>query len=295
MRSVPAIEVPPNFITIRAKNALPLELPRARCYGGGMSDATAAADTIPSPGPMAGAVSGATIRPEEAAHFGRLAREWWDPKGSSAMLHRLNPVRLGFIRDAVDRHWGGDPDGLRPLAGKSALDVGCGAGLLCEPLARLGAEVTGIDAAAENVTAAARHAEGSGLDIRYMAGELAALDIGAFDLVTAMEVLEHVGDKPAFLAALAARVVPGGLLILSTPNRTAASRLLLVGAAEAIGLIPRGTHHWDDFVTPDELRALLAEAGLTMGSPQGITFTPTRGLALSDDLALNYIVTATPR
>ncbi len=237
-------------------------------------------------------VVNATIRAEEAAHFGKLARDWWDPRGSSAMLHRLNPVRLRYIRAAIDLHWGGDARDPRPLAGKAALDVGCGAGLLCEPLARLGAEVTGVDAAAENIAAAAAHAEGEGLDIRYMPGEVAALDIGRFELVTAMEVLEHVADKPAFIAALAARLAPGGLMILSTPNRTPQSRLLLVGAAEAVGAVPRGTHHWRDFVTPEELRQLLADAGLTMGEPRGIAFSPLKGFHLSDDLALDFIVTA---
>jgi 2-polyprenyl-6-hydroxyphenyl methylase/3-demethylubiquinone-9 3-methyltransferase len=285
MRSVPAIDVPPNFITIRATvSLLLLEVLRARCYGPHMNDATAAADTKTSAGP--------TIRPDEAAHFGRLARDWWDPKGSSAMLHRLNPVRLGFIRAAIDRHWGCDPASLRPLAGKAALDVGCGAGLLCEPLARLGGMVTGVDAAAENVMAAAAHAEGAGLPIRYMAGEAGTLDIGTFDLVTSMEVIEHVADKPAFVAALAARLAPGGLMVLSTPNRTPQSRLLLVGAAEAVGMVPRGTHHWDDFVTPAELRDLLDGAGLAMSEPQGIAFSPAKGLHLSADLGLNYIVTA---
>jgi 2-polyprenyl-6-hydroxyphenyl methylase/3-demethylubiquinone-9 3-methyltransferase len=234
----------------------------------------------------------ATIRPEEAARFGKLAADWWDPKGSSAMLHRLNPVRLGFVRAAIDAHWGSDPAELKPLAGKRALDVGCGAGLLCEPLARLGAAVTGVDAAGENVTAAKAHAERSGLAIDYCAGELAALDLGRFDLVTCMEVLEHVADKRAFVAALAASLAPGGLLILSTPNRTPASRLLLVGAAELVGAIPKGTHHWEDFVTPDELRELLAAASLTMGQPTGIAWSPGKGLHLSDDLSLNYIVTA---
>lgn len=249
-----------------------------------MADATRRADMNTS--------GGATIRAEEAAHFGKLAADWWDPKGSSAMLHRLNPVRLGFIRDAVDSHWPAGRDSLHPLAGKAVLDVGCGAGLLCEPLARLGGEVTGIDAAPENVMAAAAHAEGAGLDVRYIAGEVGELNIGAFDLVTSMEVLEHVADKPAFVAALAARLAPGGLMVLSTPNRTPQSRLLLVGAAEAVGIVPRGTHHWDDFVTPDELRALLAVSGLAMGEPEGIAYTPTRGLHRSTDLSLNYIVTA---
>lgn len=234
----------------------------------------------------------ATIRPEEAAHFGKLAAEWWDPKGSSAMLHRLNPVRLGFIRQAMDRHWHIDDHLLKPLAGRSALDVGCGAGLLCEPLARLGGAVTGVDAAPENAQAAAAHAEGAGLDIRYIAGEVATQDIGTFDLVTSMEVIEHVADKADFVAALRARLAPGGLMILSTPNRTALSRLLMIQAAETFGAIPRGTHHWDDFINPEELNALLADAGLTMGTPQGISFSPLKGLHLSRDLSLNYIVTA---
>lgn len=249
-----------------------------------MSDATTHSRSNSSGGP--------TIRPEEAAHFGKLAKDWWDPKGSSAMLHRLNPVRLTFLREVIDLHWGGDVEGRKPLAGKSALDVGCGAGLLCEPLARLGADVTGVDAAPENVAAASVHAEGAGLDIRYMAGEIGALDIGHFDLVTAMEVIEHVADKRAFVAELAARLAPGGLLVLSTPNRTPASRLLMIGAAEGFGLIPKGTHHWDDFITPEELGDLLVEAGLEMSAPRGIAYSPAKGLHLSSDLSLNYLVTA---
>jgi len=238
-------------------------------------------------------VTAATIRPSEAEHFGKLAQNWWDPKGSSAMLHRLNPVRLAFLRGAIDAHWHGDPGNLRPLAGKRALDVGCGAGLLAEPLARLGAQVTGVDAAAENIAVAQAHAAGAGLTIDYRAGELATLALGRFDLVTAMEVLEHVADKAAFLRELAGHLAPDGLMVLSTPNRTAQSRVLLVGLAEAVGAVPRGTHHWDDFATPDELRELLAEAGLAMAAPKGIAFSPAKGLHLSEDLSLNYLVTAT--
>ena len=237
-------------------------------------------------------VSAATIRPGEAAHFGKLAAEWWDPQGSSAMLHRLGPVRLAFLRGAIDRHWGADPESLKPLAGKRALDVGCGAGLLAEPLARLGAEVTGVDAAAETVAAARGHAAGAGLAIDYRQGELAGMELGTFDLVTAMEVIEHVADKLAFVAQLAAHLAPDGLLVISTPNRTPQSQLLMVGLAEAVGAIPRGTHDWDDFVTPDELRNLLEAAGLQMGAPRGIAFSPMKGLHLSDDLSLNYLVTA---
>ena len=238
---------------------------------------------------------GPTIRPDEAAHFGKLAAEWWDPKGSSKMLHRLNPVRLGFVREAIDAHWSGSASALRPLAGKRVLDVGCGAGLLCEPLARLDAAVTGVEVAAENVAAARAHAAAMGLAIDYRTGELAHLNLGQFDLVTCMEVLEHVADKPAFVAGLAEALAPGALLIVSTPNRTVQSRLLLVGAAELVGAIPRGTHHWDDFATPLELHDLLAAAGLTMGNPRGIAWSPGKGLHLSDDTALNFIVTATHR
>lgn len=242
--------------------------------------------TVATPAP-------ATIRPDEAAHFGALAARWWDPKGSSAMLHRLNPVRLAFLRERIDAHWGLDPDGRTPLLGKRALDVGCGAGLLCEPLARLGAAVTGVDASPQTVAVARAHAEAGGLAIDYRQGELSGLGLGQFDLVTAMEVIEHAADKRAFVAALAESLAPGGLLVLSTPNRTARSRLLLVGAAEAVGSVPRGTHDWNDFVTPDELRALLADVGLTTEAPRGIAWSPTRGLHLSDSLALNYIVAAT--
>jgi 2-polyprenyl-6-hydroxyphenyl methylase/3-demethylubiquinone-9 3-methyltransferase len=243
-----------------------------------MSDATAAS---------------ATIRPEEAAHFGRLAGAWWDPKGSSAMLHRLNPVRLEFLRHAIDSHWPLDEGSVRPLAGKRALDVGCGAGLLCEPLARLGAQVTGVDAAAETIEAARAHAEGSGLPIAYHRGELAPLGLGEFDLITAMEVLEHVADKPAFISALSRHLAPGGLMVLSTPNRTLASRLLLVGAMEALGAVRRGTPNRADLDTTEEKGDLLADAGLAMGEPRGIAFSPAKGLHLSGDLSLDYIVTAT--
>lgn len=242
---------------------------------------------------MAIATGSATIRPEEAAHFGALAAEWWDPKGSSAMLHRVNPVRLAFLREAIDSHWHGDSRALKPLAGKRALDVGCGAGLLCEPLARLGAEVIGVDAAEENVHAARAHAAGSGLAIEYRWGDVGQLGLTGHDLVAAMEVIEHVADKPAFIAALASALKPDGLMVLSTPNRTLQSRLLVVEGAERLGTIPRGTHHWVDFVRPSELRELLAGAGLKMGSPKGIAWSPTRGLHLSDNTALDYIVTAT--
>jgi len=232
-----------------------------------------------------------TIDPKEAAHFGAMAADWWDPKGSSAMLHRLNPVRLKYIRDAIDHHWQADETGLRPLAGKSAADVGCGAGLLAEPLARLGAAVTGIDAAAENIAAARAHALGQGLEIDYRVGGAEALG-GRYDLVTSLEVVEHVTDPAAFVAGLAAAVAEGGLLILSTPNRTAWSRLILVGLAEGTGQIPKGTHDWDKFVQPEELKAMVAAAGLEVVDMTGLGFSVSRGFQLTEDMSLNYLLTA---
>ena len=232
-----------------------------------------------------------SILPDEAAHFGALAGDWWDPDGASSMLHKLNPVRLAYVRDRVDQHWQIDEQGFRPLDGKTALDVGCGAGLLAEPLARLGAQVTAIDAAPEVIAVAREHAAGQGLSIDYRQGAVEDLD-GRFDLVTSMEVIEHVADPQAFLSSLAARLAPGGLLILSTPNRTARSRLLMITLAEGIGQIPKGTHEHERFITPDELQAMMTAAGLAVSDCEGIAFSPLRGLHLSEDLRLNYLVAA---
>lgn len=231
-----------------------------------------------------------TIDLREAAHFGRQAADWWNPRGSSAMLHRLNPVRLGYVRAQLDEHWGLDPKSRTPLAGKRVLDVGCGAGLLAEPLARLGAEVTGIDAAAQAIAAARDHAEAQGLTIDYRVGGIEDVE-GRFDLVTAMEVIEHVTDREAFAAGLARALAPGGVLILSTPNRTALSRKMIVTLAEGFGAIPRGTHDWERFLTPEEVAALLAEAGLDVVDTAGLTWSTTRGFQLSQDLRLNYLLT----
>jgi len=233
-----------------------------------------------------------TIDPAEAAHFGEMAADWWNPRGSSAMLHRLNPVRLSYLRERIDAHWDLDGTSFTPLAGKTALDVGCGAGLLCEPLARLGAAVTGIDAAAENIAAAYAHSQQSGLTIDYRTGGIEGLGAARFDLVTSMEVIEHVTDPAAFIAGLAGALADGGLMVLSTPNRTALSRLAMITIGEGTGQIPRGTHDWDKFLTPDELTALVEAAGLTVVDTRGLSFSVTKGFVMSDDLKLDYFVTA---
>ena len=234
-----------------------------------------------------------TIKPEEAAHFGAHAADWWNPKGSSAMLHKLNPVRLAYIRRAIDAHWGADARSLRPLTGKRALDVGCGAGLLAEPLARLGAQVTALDAAPENIAAAREHAAGQGLDIDYRCCGVETLDEPPFDLVTSMEVIEHVADPALFIGALARMLKVDGLMILSTPNRTPASKLAMITIGEGLGQIPKGTHDWSNFLTPEELTALLGQAGLKVRHLQGIGFDPGKGLVLCDSTAINYILTVT--
>ena len=236
-------------------------------------------------------MAGTSIVPEEVEQFSRLAADWWDPNGRSAMLHKLGPVRLKYLRDRIDQHWQGDECSRRPLDGKIALDVGCGAGLLTEPLARLGARSTGIDASPEVIAVARDHARTMGLEVDYRVGEVQKLE-GQFDLVTAMEVIEHVADPAAFVAALANRLAPGGLLIMSTPNATGWARLMMITLGEGLGRIPKGTHDFDKFIAPDRMTLLLADAGLKCIDVEGIAWSPTRGLHLSDDLWLNYLLTA---
>jgi 2-polyprenyl-6-hydroxyphenyl methylase/3-demethylubiquinone-9 3-methyltransferase len=232
-----------------------------------------------------------SIVSDEVKQFAAQAGDWWNPDGSEAMLHKLNPVRLKYIRDQVDQHWQCDECSRRPLDGRTALDVGCGAGLLAEPLARLGATVTGLDAAPELIAVAREHAAGQGLEIDYRAGELEGLE-GQFDLVTCMEVIEHVADPAAFVRALARHLTPGGLLIMSTPNATGMSKLMMITIGEGFGRIPKGTHDFDKFITPERMKGLLADASLKCLDVEGIAWSPTRGLHLSEDVRLNYLVSA---
>ncbi len=227
----------------------------------------------------------------EVEQFAAHAGDWWDPNGSEAMLHKLNPVRLKYVRDQIDQHWQCDECSRAPLTGKTALDVGCGAGLLAEPLARLGATVTAIDASAEVIAVAREHAARQRLAIDYRTGDVQELE-GRFDLITCMEVIEHVADPAVFVKALAKRLAPNGMLVMSTPNATGWSRLLMITVAEGIGQIPRGTHDFDKFILPERMKLLLADAGLACLDVEGIAWSPTRGLHLSDDVRLNYLLSA---
>ena len=232
-----------------------------------------------------------SIVQDEVRRFGAQAPDWWDPNGPEAMLHKLNPVRLKYLRDQVDQHWQCDECSRRPLEGKTALDVGCGAGLLAEPLARLGAKVTGLDASPELIAVALEHAQSGGLEIDYRAGELAELE-GQFDLITCMEVVEHVAEPAGFIEALEKRLAPGWLLVMSTPNATGWAKLLMITVGEGTGRIPRGTHDFDKFISPERMKTLLAEAGFKCLDVEGIAWSMTRGLHLSDDLRLNYLLAA---
>jgi 2-polyprenyl-6-hydroxyphenyl methylase/3-demethylubiquinone-9 3-methyltransferase len=238
----------------------------------------------------------ASISADEASFFGKLAEDWWNPKGSSAMLHRITPVRSAFIRDETAAHFARNPRQRRPFEGLSALDIGCGAGLQTEPLARMGLATTGIDAAPENIAAARDHAAKSGLTISYHATsveELAATG-AKFDLITCLEVVEHVANRDLFFASLAALLAPGGLAILSTPNRTAASWAILIAGAEILTRqIPRGAHDWQRFMTPPELGEALTNAGLVVGDTRGLSWRPGEGFTISRDESVNYFITAT--
>ncbi len=239
-------------------------------------------------------MSESSIVAQEVRQFAAHARDWWDPNGSEAMLHKLNPVRLKYIRDQIDQHWQCDEHVRTPLEGRSALDVGCGAGLLCEPLARLGASVTGIDAAPELIKVAREHASAMGLDIDYRSGEVQELE-SRFELITCMEVIEHVADPAAFVSALAKRLAPDGLLVMSTPNRTNWSRLMMITIGEGFGQIPKGTHDFEKFIAPERMKALLSDAGLKCLDIEGIAWSVARGLHLSDDIRLSYLVSALRR
>lgn len=237
-----------------------------------------------------------TLDPAEIERFARRAAEWWDPRGKFRTLHLIGPARMTFLRDALLAHFAPPSDQRRPLEGLSILDIGCGGGLVCEPLARLGAAVTGIDPALENIEAARRHADGQGLAIAYRAArveELAA-EGRTFDAVSCLEVVEHVPDVAAFLETCAGLVRPGGLMLLSTINRTVKAYLLaIVGAEYVLRWLPVGTHQWERFVTPDELARHLQVAGLQAPTFQGLVYNPLNDTwSLASDTDVNYFAAA---
>lgn len=238
----------------------------------------------------------ASIDPAEVARFEAIAATWWDEAGPMRVLHRFNPVRLAYIRDEACRRFGRDPRAMRPLEGLSLIDVGCGGGVLSEPLARLGATVTGLDPAPTNVSVARAHAEAEGVAVDYRAETIESVVAKGerFDIVLAMEVVEHVADMPAFVRQACTAVKPGGLLFAATINRTLRSyALAIVGAEYVLGWLPKGTHDWEKFVRPAELASAVEAGGLRVTDTTGVVYNPLGDRwSASRDTAVNYMITA---
>jgi 2-polyprenyl-6-hydroxyphenyl methylase / 3-demethylubiquinone-9 3-methyltransferase len=236
-----------------------------------------------------------SVDPAEIAKFAAMAEAWWDPAGKFRPLHRLNPTRLAYIRDGAAARFGRDLVGPRPLTGLRLVDIGCGGGLLCEPLTRLGARVTGIDAGERNIAIARHHAGEGELEIDYRQATAEALAAAGerFDIVLSMEVVEHVADPAGFMAACAQLVAPGGLLITATLNRTAKSfAFAILGAEYLLRWLPRGTHDWRRFMRPSELTALVRPQGLKLAEAVGVVYSPLadKWRLASDDLEVNYML-----
>jgi len=240
-----------------------------------------------------------TIDAEEVAKFTAMAAEWWDPHGKFRPLHKFNPVRLAYIRDHVCARFDRDPKADKPLAGLRLLDIGCGGGLLSEPMARLGAEVVGADASKANIKTASLHAEAQGLEIDYRAttAEQLAASGETFDVILNMEVIEHVADPHGFVASCAEMLAPQGCMFLATLNRTLKSfGLAIVGAEYVLGWLPRGTHDWHKFITPDELEAMVFNVGLKINQSTGVSFNPLiNKWRKTGDMAVNYMAIAEHR
>ena len=237
-----------------------------------------------------------SIDPAEVERFSRIAAEWWDPKGKFAPLHKFNPVRLGFIRDQALHRFGRDGAARRPFEGLRLLDIGCGGGLLSEPMTRLGFQVTGVDASDRNIGTASAHAAEQGLAIDYRcatAEALLAAGEGGFDLILNMEVIEHVADPGEYLRSCARLLAPGGLMIVATLNRTLkAFALAKVGAEYVLRWLPVGTHDWNRFLKPGEITGFLAGEPVSVDGPFGVVFEPLSGRwRQSHDAEVNYMMT----
>lgn len=246
---------------------------------------------------QADAAAAGTVDPAEIEKFSRIAAEWWDPFGKFKPLHKFNPVRLAYIRDAACAHFGRDRRGREPFAGMRVLDVGCGGGLVCEPMRRLGAKVVGVDASEKNIKVAALHAEQHGLDIDYRAATVESLVAAGeppFDIVLNLEAVEHVADVDLFLKSSADMVKPGGMMVVATINRTMKAFALAKIAVEyVLGWLPRGTHDPKKFITPDEIAKALGAAGMTATATAGMVYNPLLDIwRISDDASVNYMVTA---
>src|SRR5215469_17924193 len=239
--------------------------------------------------------SSTTVDPAEVAKFSKLSAEWWDPNGKMAPLHKINPLRLTYIRDAAARKFERNVRSLNCLSGLRILDIGCGAGLLCEPLVRLGAQVIGVDPSASNIAAARLHADRGHLSIDYRCTTIEDMDVRErFDIVLAMEVVEHVSDVGLFMSRCAAMLKPGGMMVLSTLNRNWKSfALAIVGAEYVLGWLPRGTHRWEKFVTPGELDYAMAQASMRVIGEAGVIYNPLADQwRLSPDMDVNYMLAA---
>lgn len=237
-----------------------------------------------------------SIDPAEVERFSRIAAEWWDPRGKFAPLHKFNPVRLAFIRDQALYRFRRDASARQPFEGLRLLDIGCGGGLLSEPMTRLGFQVTGVDASERNIGTASAHAAEQGLVIDYRASTAEALVAAGeplFDAILNMEVIEHVADPGAYLRSCASLLKPGGLMIVATLNRTLkAMALAKVGAEYILRWLPMGTHDWNKFLTPDELRGFLTGEPMTLDGPYGVVFNPFTGRwTESSDVSVNYMMT----
>jgi 2-polyprenyl-6-hydroxyphenyl methylase/3-demethylubiquinone-9 3-methyltransferase len=254
-------------------------------------------ETSPQP-QNEGRAEGFSVDPAEVERFSALAAKWWDARGEFAPLHKFNPVRLGFIRDHALGRFGRDPRARRPFEGLKLLDIGCGGGLLSEPMTRLGFQVTGVDASARNIGTAAAHAAEQGLAIDYRcatAEQLLEESAGPFDVVLNMEVIEHVADPSQYLKTCARLMAPGGLMIVATLNRTPrAYALAIVGAEYVLRWLPRGTHDWSKFLKPEELRSFLDGEPVDVQGPFGVSYNPLADRwSISGDSAVNYMMTVT--